>query len=70
MPAKDTMAAYHCPTCHTITRVTKPDDAPYRPFCGRRCQLIDLHHWFEGDYKISDPLVPDQQLPDEDQPQQ
>lgn len=32
---------------------------PWKPFCSERCRLIDLGHWFDGDYKISEPLRPD-----------
>ena len=53
------MASYQCPTCHKISRAPAREEVPYRPFCSRRCQLIDLNHWFEGDYCISDSLVPD-----------
>ncbi|MCP4246590.1 MAG: DNA gyrase inhibitor YacG [bacterium] len=53
------MASYRCPTCHQISRAPRREDIPHRPFCSRRCQLIDLNHWFEGDYRISDPLVSD-----------
>ena len=50
------MPTYECPTCRRIIRVDRREDAPYRPFCSERCQLIDLYHWFEGDYRISDPI--------------
>jgi endogenous inhibitor of DNA gyrase (YacG/DUF329 family) len=43
--------------------VARPEYAPNRPFCTQRCQLIDLHHWFEGDYRISDPLAADADTP-------
>ncbi len=57
------MPSYRCPTCRETTRVERKEDAPYRPFCTQRCQLIDLHHWFEGDYRISDPLAADAETP-------
>ena len=57
------MPSYACPTCGSITRVESREDAPYRPFCCRRCQLIDLYHWFEGEYRISDPLAADPETP-------
>lgn len=25
---------------------------PYRPFCSKRCRLIDLGEWIEGSFKI------------------
>ena len=53
------MSAYRCPTCRKSVTVPNREQAPYRPFCSHRCQMIDLHHWFEGDYCISDPLICD-----------
>ena len=38
-------------------RPARREDAAYRPFCCQRCQLIDLYHWFEGNYRISDPTT-------------
>jgi endogenous inhibitor of DNA gyrase (YacG/DUF329 family) len=32
----------------------------YLPFCSERCRLIDLGKWFEGDYRISRELTPDE----------
>jgi len=52
------MPVYRCPTCGTVTHVEKPEEAPCRPFCGERCQWIDLGKWFNGEYKISDPITP------------
>jgi endogenous inhibitor of DNA gyrase (YacG/DUF329 family) len=27
---------------------------PFRPFCGERCKLIDLHRWLNEEYRISE----------------
>lgn len=43
-----------CPTCSNA--VTQ--DGPYFPFCSERCRLVDLNHWFNGDYSISRPYDP------------
>jgi hypothetical protein len=32
-----------CPTCKTD--VVWGEQSPYRPFCCKRCQLIDLGEW-------------------------
>ena len=45
------------------------DDAPQRPFCSQRCQMVDLAKWFNGEYCISESLdtsfdPPDPQAPD------
>lgn len=45
-----------CPTCSQRGRWF---DQPYGPFCSRRCKLVDLGRWFEGENKISEPLRPD-----------
>lgn len=37
------MTTVSCPTCHTDV-IWSPDSA-YRPFCSKRCQLIDLGEW-------------------------
>ncbi len=50
------MLTYRCPTCGKTVRVQAKEDAPNRPFCSRRCRMIDLHKWFEGEYRISEPL--------------
>ena len=31
----------------------------YAPFCSERCKLIDMGHWFDEGYRISEPLRPD-----------
>lgn len=33
-----------CPQCETPVEVTAAN--PWRPFCSRRCKLIDLEGWF------------------------
>lgn len=32
-----------CPTCNKT--VSWSEQSPYRPFCSKRCQLIDLGAW-------------------------
>ncbi|MDR9413759.1 MAG: DNA gyrase inhibitor YacG [Spiribacter sp.] len=50
-----------CPQCGTT--VTWSEAAPERPFCSRRCRLIDLGEWFEEAHHI--PGEP-AELPEED----
>ena len=50
-----------CPTCGK--RVAWSAESPWRPFCSRRCQLIDLGEWVEERHRISEPL--DADIPDE-----
>jgi uncharacterized protein len=35
-----------CPICG------KPAAERHRPFCSRRCALIDLNRWFGGNYRV------------------
>lgn len=39
-----------CPQCKKTVQWN--DDFPYRPFCSKRCQLIDLGEWAEEKYTI------------------
>ena len=46
---------FSCPICHkAITAVSKErfERLEFFPFCSRRCKLIDLGVWLDGDYKI------------------
>jgi uncharacterized protein len=38
-----------CPTCRVETAW---ENNPHRPFCSKRCQMIDLGAWIEERYKI------------------
>lgn len=40
-----------CPTCQKS--VLWSADNPFRPFCSKRCQLIDLGEWAEEKHTIS-----------------
>lgn len=44
----------NCPNCQkeVIWQATNT----YRPFCSKRCQLIDLGEWAEENHKISQPV--------------
>ena len=49
-----------CPTCKKVT-VYRTDN-PFRPFCSKRCQLIDLGAWLEEGYSI--PAVEGTEMPE------
>ncbi|WP_333499123.1 DNA gyrase inhibitor YacG [Kluyvera sp. CHPC 1.2972] len=57
----------NCPTCNKP--VIWSEQSPYRPFCSKRCQLIDLGEWAaeekripsSGDLSESDDWSEDQQ---------
>ncbi|WP_440053981.1 DNA gyrase inhibitor YacG [Pseudoalteromonas sp. T1lg65] len=44
----------NCPTCENQVEWTA--QSPFRPFCSKRCQLIDLGEWSEESHKISTPM--------------
>ena len=43
--------AVKCPECGKATEYSSENE--YRPFCSKRCKLIDLGEWIEGRYKIN-----------------
>ena len=40
----------NCPTCKK--EVEWDDVSPYRPFCSKKCQLIDLGEWADEEKSI------------------
>ncbi|MCP1771392.1 endogenous inhibitor of DNA gyrase (YacG/DUF329 family) [Neisseria perflava] len=40
-----------CPTCHQP--VVWSAENPYRPFCSKRCKLIDLGEWAQERYTVA-----------------
>lgn len=50
------MPTYQCPSCDKVIEVELREDAPSRPFCSKRCKMLDLYKWFAGEYRVSDPL--------------
>lgn len=40
----------NCPTCRKP--VIWGEESPYRPFCSKRCQLIDLGEWADEEKRI------------------
>lgn len=52
-----------CPQCNTA--VIWNEDSKFRPFCCKRCQLIDLGEWAEESHKISQKIQPDAMLTEE-----
>lgn len=47
----------HCPICQATCPPRAENKA--HPFCSQRCQLIDLGHWLDGDYRIPGEPVDD-----------
>lgn len=48
-----------CPTCKKES-VWSTDNA-FRPFCSKRCQLIDFGNWADGSYTIPDGSANDEE---------
>lgn len=46
----ETPVTVHCPTCNRP--VAWSQGSLYRPFCSRRCKLIDLGAWLDGSHRI------------------
>ena len=40
-----------CPICHK--QVEWSEQSIYRPFCSKRCQLIDLGEWADEKYTVA-----------------
>ncbi len=52
-----------CPTC--AKEVVWQPESTYRPFCSKRCQLIDLGEWADEGHKISQPIQAETMLTEE-----
>jgi endogenous inhibitor of DNA gyrase (YacG/DUF329 family) len=56
-----------CPTCSEAVAWSKAND--YKPFCSKRCKLIDLGEWASEGHKIAgqqlDPLLVNELARDE-----
>lgn len=53
----------NCPTCKA--QVEWSNENKFRPFCSKRCQLIDLGEWAEENHKISQPMQSNEPLNEE-----
>jgi endogenous inhibitor of DNA gyrase (YacG/DUF329 family) len=54
------MAKVKCPTCETA--VEWGPQSLYRPFCSKRCRLIDLGGWLDGSNAIPGEELEGEQL--------
>ena len=50
-----------CPRCRKA--VIWDTNNPARPFCSKRCQMIDLGKWFDEEHRISGEPGMDEQAP-------
>jgi len=44
-----------CPMCKKALDDAPADFGP-RPFCSTRCKLLDLGHWLDESYRVSEPV--------------
>ncbi|WP_019027193.1 DNA gyrase inhibitor YacG [Colwellia piezophila] len=52
-----------CPHCKTT--VVWQASSEFRPFCSKRCQLIDFGDWADENHKISQPIKADTMISEE-----
>jgi endogenous inhibitor of DNA gyrase (YacG/DUF329 family) len=46
---------HKCPICGKVFRISRQEESQRTelfPFCSRRCKLMDLGTWLDGEYKI------------------
>ena len=57
-----TSAIVKCPTCKTAGPWSPKNE--FRPFCSKRCQLIDLGAWADEQHRIpgEHAFIPDEEL--------
>ncbi len=48
-----------CPICDTELATNAATQSPLFPFCSKRCKMIDLYRWTEGQYAVVEPLTPE-----------
>ena len=52
---------FRCPICKNVL----PNSThPTFPFCSDRCRLLDLNNWLEGNYTVTRPIDPTDELED------
>lgn len=48
-----------CPACKAAVSIAEGTRPAGFPFCSERCRMSDLGRWFEGEYKMPQPIGPD-----------
>ena len=54
-----TVVLMRCPTCK---KTVADPAAEFRPFCSRRCKLIDLGNWLDGAYAVEGEDAPEEEV--------
>lgn len=57
---KEKLVFVKCPTCQK--KVEWRDKNPHRPFCSKRCQLIDLGEWAKESNRLPSDSIEDVEL--------
>lgn len=57
MGSNESRIKVKCPTCK---KAGEWFAGSYGPFCSKRCKLIDLGKWLGEEFRLSEPLRPDQ----------
>lgn len=60
------MPFHTCPICRKRFPYKKIENSPDFPFCSRRCKLVDLGRWLEGEYVLPGSEEEDSEKPDAD----
>ncbi len=50
------MPKLKCPNCGVEVPYASVADVPFRPFCSKRCKLVDLGKWLNEEYRISEEI--------------
>ena len=58
----DTEARIPASTCPICGKKATPQ---HRPFCSKRCAMLDLGRWLKGDYRMPSAERPEEAPPDE-----
>ncbi len=58
------MRIARCPLCGRDFPADPSTRPKSYPFCTERCRLVDLGRWFNGEYKVSDPIESAEQIED------
>jgi len=51
-----------CPTCDRPLPTRDLSRLPHFPFCSKKCRLIDLGRWLDGDYRVVGPELTEEDL--------
>jgi uncharacterized protein len=58
------MPSLECPICRRQVVYKDPSEVPFRPFCSRRCKLVDLGRWLNEEYRVCEEIPQDQSSED------